>query len=177
MRPGRYFWKLRLKDGSKAVIREIRPADEPLMVRFHQSLSEASVYYRYFCMLKLEERISHSRLAGICFNQPHQKVALVIDRAVPRSAEHEILGVARLSMIQGTNEAEFAIIVSDQWQKQGLGGMLADCAIEVGRAEKLDRLRIVVLGGNREMLRLAERHGFKLTASGEGEISGELSLR
>ena len=30
------------------LIRPIRPEDEPMMVRFHETLSDESVYFRYF---------------------------------------------------------------------------------------------------------------------------------
>lgn len=174
--PAQYAHAVRLKDGSSGTIRPIRPEDEPLMIRFHQGLSASSVYYRYFGMLKLEERISHERLARICFNDYDREIALVLERQAPGSKSHEILAVARLSKVFGTNQAEFAIIVTDQWQKQGLGGELTRRALEVARAEKLDLLRVVVLPENREMLRLAERYGFKVTESSDGEVIAELTF-
>jgi acyl-CoA synthetase (NDP forming) len=42
--------------------------DEPLMVKFHSTLSEDSVQFRYFGFLKLEQRTTHERLTRICFN-------------------------------------------------------------------------------------------------------------
>ena len=74
-------WKL--KDGTAVTIRPIRPEDEPLMVRFHQTLSERSVYLRYFATLKLDQRIAHERLSRICFNDYDREMALVVERRDP----------------------------------------------------------------------------------------------
>jgi acetyltransferase len=49
-------------DGERVRVRPIRPEDEPLMVRFHETLSEQSVYMRYFHMMKLDQRTAHERL-------------------------------------------------------------------------------------------------------------------
>lgn len=174
--PLQYVGDLKLKDGSDAVVRPIRPEDEPLMKSFHEKLSEASVYYRYFGALKLEQRISHERLARICFNDYDREIALILDRQVPGSPEHEILGVARLSKIYGTDEAEFAIIITDAWQNQGLGAAMTERLIEVARAEKLQRLRAIILAENRDMRALAERLGFKTEQSRDGEVIAELDL-
>ena len=78
-------------------IRPIRPEDEPLMVRFHETLSEQSVYMRYFHMLGLTQRIAHERLTRICFIDYDREMALVAERQDPESGEREIMGVARLS--------------------------------------------------------------------------------
>ena len=57
--PTRYVWEEELRDGTPVTIRPIRPEDEPMMVRFHESLSEESVYMRFFHMLNLTQRIAH----------------------------------------------------------------------------------------------------------------------
>lgn len=168
---------IRLKDRSKAVIRPIRPDDEALMIKFHQGLSETSVYFRYFGMLKLEERIAHARLTRVCTNDSTDQIALVVDREIPGSNEHEILGVARLSRIDKGDEGEIAIIITDKWHHQGLGSELIERIIEVGRAKHFACLKVLVLPENREMLRLAERNGFKITHSADGEVVADLPLR
>ncbi len=174
--PAQYTHPKTLKDGSTAVIRPIRPEDEPLMIKVHEGLSEASVYYRYFGALKLEQRISHERLARICFNDYDREIALVLDRRIPGTDNHEILGVARLAKIFGTNEAEFAIVVTDAWQNQGLGVELSKRIEEIARAEGVQLLRAVMLPENREMQRLAKKMGFTIERSGNGEVIAELPL-
>ncbi len=54
--PARYVSPWTMKDGTRVTIRPIRPEDEPAMVRFHETLSERSVYLRYFHLMNLEQR-------------------------------------------------------------------------------------------------------------------------
>ena len=51
--PAQYVSSFRLKNGTRTIIRPIRHQDEPLMEKFHQGLSERSVYLRYFQALQL----------------------------------------------------------------------------------------------------------------------------
>ena len=83
-------------------IRPIRPEDEPLMVRFHETLSERSVYFRYFHAMQLTQRIAHDRLTRICFIDYEREMALVVLRNTAQTAESEILGVGRLIKMQGS---------------------------------------------------------------------------
>ena len=105
-----------MKDGTEVTIRPIRPEDEPLMVKFHETLSERSVYLRYFHMIKLSQRIAHERLTRICFIDYDREMALVADHKNPQTDEHEILGIGRLTKQPGTEEAQFAILVADPVQ-------------------------------------------------------------
>ena len=55
-----------MTDGTEVIIRPICPDDEPLMVWFHETLSDETVYLRYFHPMKLSKRVSHERLTRIC---------------------------------------------------------------------------------------------------------------
>ena len=94
--PSQYTFESRMKDGTAVTIRPIRPEDEPLMVKFHETLSERSVYLRYFCSLSLSTRVEHERLVRICFGAYDRGMALVADYKDPRTGEHQVLGVGRL---------------------------------------------------------------------------------
>ena len=107
------------------------------MVKFHETLSERSVYLRYFHLMNLEQRIAHERLTRICFIDYDREMALVAERRNPETGESEILGVGRMMKIHGTNEAEVAVLVSDQWQGRGLGKELLARLLIVGADEKL----------------------------------------
>ena len=77
--PIQYVGDWTLKDGTPVIIRPIRPEDEPFMVKFHESLSERTVYLRYFDPLKLSVRTSHERLARICFIDYAREIILVAE--------------------------------------------------------------------------------------------------
>jgi acetyltransferase len=139
-----------------------RPEDEPLMVKFHETLSEESVYHRYFAALKLSQRVAHERLTRICFNDYDREIALVAELKVPKGEEKKILGVGRLSKQHGRNEAEFSVLVSDEWQRQGLGCELLRRMIEIGRNEKLASISGVILADNHAMQHICRKVGFKV---------------
>jgi acetyltransferase len=144
------------------LIRVIRPEDEPLMVRFHATLSDQSVYYRYFTAMSLKQRTGHARLARLCFIDYDREIALVAVRDDLRTGRAEILGVGRLCKAHTGNEAEFAVVVSDCWQHRGVGTRLLKRLVEIGRAEHLARISGTVLAENLSMRRVCERVGFKL---------------
>jgi acetyltransferase len=168
--PSRYIAKWTLKDGTPVTIRPIRPEDEPTMVKFHQTLSERSVYLRYFHLMNLEQRVTHERLTRICFIDYDREMALVAERRNPETGEAEILGVGRLTKIHGTNEAEVAVLVSDSWQGRGLGKELLARLLLVGADEKLSKLVADILPDNRNIMRICEKLGFSLKHSLEDEV-------
>jgi acetyltransferase len=175
--PTQYVSVWKSRNGTPLTLRPIRPEDEPLMVNFHEALSEQSVYNRYFSPLQLPQRIAHERLTRICFNDYDREIALVVDHHAAGNRHHEILGVGRLSKISGTKDCEFALLVRDQWQNQGLGGQLLKSLIQIGRNEKLDRIQGIILSENRAMQHVCRKAGFQIHFDKEaGEFSAVLEL-
>jgi acetyltransferase len=165
--PTRYVAKWKMKNSTPVVIRPIQPEDEPLLVKFHESLSEESVYHRYFSQIKLDQRIAHERLTRICFNDYDREIALVAERKDSKTGDREILGVGRLSKARGLNEGEFALLISDRWQKQGLGSELLKRLVEIARSEKLTRVSAIIMSDNHAMLHVCKKTGFALKADSE----------
>ena len=158
-------------------LRPIRPEDEPLLVKFHSTLSERSVYFRYFSHLKLDQRTAHERLTRICFNDYDREIALVAERKDPRSGEEEIIGVGRLSKVRSNNEGEFALVISDRWQDRGLGTQLLRMLVQISRDEQLTRLRGRIMTDNKEMQHVCKKVGLSLQhKTGEGEWEAEIKL-
>src|SRR5271166_4701773 len=161
--PTQYITPWTAKDGTQMVLRPIRPEDEPLLVKFHGTLSDRSVSLRYFHAMKYTARVAHERLTRSCFIDYDREMALVADRKNPETGEHEILGGGRLIKIRGTEDAEFALVVSDCFQGLGLGTELVSRLLQVGRDENIDRIFGDILPENAEMQRICEKLGFKMT--------------
>ena len=168
--PSQYCSRWDLKDGTPAVIRPIRPEDEPLMVRFHETLSERSVYLRYFHLINLEQRTTHERLTRICFIDYDREMALLAVRRNPETAESEILGVGRLMKIHGTQEAEIAALISDNWQGRGLGKELLTRLLSVAADDKISKVTADILPDNRGVMRICDKLGFSLKHSLDDEV-------
>lgn len=176
--PTQFTWHNRLPNETEVTIRPIRPEDEPLLIQFHQTLSDESVYFRYFHLIGLKHRIAHERLTRLCFIDYDRELALVAERKDAQTGQAEILAVARLSKLHATNDAEFGMLVSDRYHRQGLGTTLLRCLLNVGRSEQLDRISAEILCENRAMQRVCEKLGFQLHHSSEdGVVKAEISLQ
>jgi acetyltransferase len=168
--PSQYISDWKLNNGTPITIRPIRPEDEPLMVEFHKTLSEESVYFRYFHMIKLSQRITHERLTRICFIDYDREMALVAEYQNPETENREILAVGRLSKLHGSNAAEFAMLVSDKFQDQGLGTELLRRLLEVGKNEKSCCIYADILADNSGMQRICEKLGFQITNTSDTTV-------
>lgn len=161
--PTQYVSKWTLKDGREVTIRPIRPEDEPLMAEFHRTLSDRTVYLRYFASLSLSARIAHERLLRICFGDYEREMVLVVEHVNPRNGAPGIVGVGRLNKLRVTSkQAEVAVLVSDAYQRGGLGSELLRLIIEVAREEKMTRVCSEMLGDNLAMQVISKKLGFKL---------------
>ncbi|MBV8571142.1 MAG: GNAT family N-acetyltransferase [Acidobacteriaceae bacterium] len=174
--PSQYAKQVMLRDGTAIHIRPIRPEDEPSLIRFHSTLSDESVYKRYFSPMNLESRIDHERLVRMCFIDYDRQMALIAEAANASGGPREIVGVGRLIKMLETNEAELAFLVSDAFQGRGIGSELIQGLIAFGRDEKLARLTAVFLAGNRAMEQLFRDHGFTFADGPEPELR-ETELR
>jgi acetyltransferase len=176
--PTRYITNLTLRDPASTgvTIRPIRPEDEPLMIEFHKTLSERSVQLRYFGLLSLEQRTLHERLTRMCFIDYDREIALVADRE-RSNGRHEILGVGRLIKAHGRDEAEFTLLVSDQWQGKGIGTELLKLLVHIGRNENLRRITGRILRDNVAMQQVSKEIGFHLRFDDvDGDWKAEIVL-
>jgi acetyltransferase len=162
--PEEYISSWNSTDGTPLVLRPIRPEDEPLMVKFHSQLSEETVYFRYFGLPRLNQRIAHERLRRICFNDYDREIALVAIRQDPttKEDEDEIIAVGRLTKLHGLNQAEFAIVIADQFQRLGLGTKLLSRLVEIGRHEGIELIFGNILPENYPMQHVAKKVGFQV---------------
>ena len=156
-----------MKDGAEVTIRPIRPEDEPVMVKFHETLSDRTVYLRYFYSLSLSARVAHERLSRICFVDYDREMALVADQTDRTTGQRRIMGVGRLVKLHARNQAEVAVLVSDQYQRRGLGTELLSKLVQVARDEKLGGISAEMMGDNLGMQATFRKLGFRLSSSSD----------
>jgi acetyltransferase len=176
--PARFVSHRSFPDGVELHFRAIRPEDEPMVAAFHHTLSERSVYLRYFHWMKLEQRTDHDRLTRMCFIDYDRQMAFVAERRSPETGLRDIVGIGRLVKSHTANESELAVIVSDTFQRRGIGSQLVRLLIDFGREEKLERITATVLQENRAMQKIFEKEGFVFKATDDREaLEAELDLR
>jgi acetyltransferase len=92
-------------------------------------------------------------------------MALVAERRNGAENTEEIIAIGRLTKIGTSKEAEFAVLVSDQYQNQGLGSELGRRLVQIARAEKLERISALVLIENMPMRTVLDQLGFQSRAT------------
>jgi acetyltransferase len=175
--PRKYVSTWTCPDGQVLRLRPIRPEDEPLVIEFHASLSDETVFSRYLRHLGFDERTAHERLIRICFVDYDREMALVAECDHPETDLPHIIGIGRLSRLFGTDDAEFAVLVTDARQGKGVGTELLRRLVEVARAEGVANLGADMRVDNVGMRRAAEKVGFAIHATAtEDVVRAEMRL-
>jgi acetyltransferase len=162
--PTRFVIPWRLKDSRAVLLRPIRPEDEPLEKQLITGLSEESSRYRFFHILK---DITHTMLTRYCNIDYDREMAIMAEYTadgIKRS-----VGVSRLIIEPDGQSGEFAVLVADDFQDNGLGLKLSDMLIGIAEERGLKSIYALVLNDNRKMLRLAKNLGFTKESSSTTE--------
>jgi len=143
-----------LPDGRVIVIRPIRPDDQERLRASHARLSPLTRYRRF---LSSKPYLSSADTTYLAVIDGCDHYALVATFA-PDGGDETIIGVARfVRSPRDPRVAEFAIVVGDQWQGQGVGrelmGRLVDAAVTRG----VERFEATMLADNLAIRRLCER--------------------
>lgn len=158
---------LTLRDGTRVVIRPIRPEDRQIEKEFVQNLSDEARYFRFLNAIReLNERMLTQFTRIDYFNE----MALI---AVIQENEREIeIGVARYIVDPDGKNCEFAIVIADAWQGRGIGSRLMVHLMEAAQNRGLETMEGLVLASNHKMLSLMAALGFRIEAA-----AGEPTLR
>ncbi len=170
--PVQYVSPWKTRSGVSVLVRPIRPEDEPLIVAFHDRLSERTVVQRYFTALDLNARTAHDRLTRICFIDYDRELAFVAEANDPVVGP-VIGGVSRMIREEYGRSATLAVVIADDFQGQGLGETLMRRALSAARIEGINQVLIYFLPENTRMRNLSRKLGFALTEE-EKLIRGEL---
>ncbi|MGM9490114.1 GNAT family N-acetyltransferase [Ideonella sp. YS5] len=144
--------RLNLPGQRSVVLRPILPQDADAEQRFVTGLSLASRHKRFHVGLRQLSPSTLRQMTEIDYRDHVALVAQVQDDSRAPDAEPEIVADARYVRLAGTNEAEFAIAVADEWQSLGLGRALMARLARHAKAQGLDALVGDVLPENRRMI-------------------------
>jgi acetyltransferase len=175
--PIQYVRPFTLNNGTHVEIRPIKPEDEPLMIEFTTTLSSDNIYLRYFHAVSVSNLISHEQMARMSFVDYNREMALVAVQPHPKSEEPRIIAHGQLTKLHGTNDAEFAIQVRDEFQGTGLGTELLQRLLEIARNEKIQRVVAEIMPENKGMRRICEKLGFNFHRAPDSQnIFAEIDL-
>jgi acetyltransferase len=168
--PSEYVIDFMMKDGRKAVLRPVRPEDEPMEEEMFRNFSEQTQRFRFFQLIK---DITHELLIRYTQIDYYREIAIIAE--VEKEGEKKMAGVVRLIADPYNETAEFAIVVADPWQFKGLGNKLTDYMLEIARERKTKKVYASVLEENVIMLHMLQKRGFKIIQN-DGENYCELEL-
>jgi acetyltransferase len=168
--PSRYTTPWKIRDGRDVLLRPIRAEDEPLIREMLSSLSEETLRVRFFVVMEIDHRIL-MQFCNIDYDREIEIIAELKEDGVRR-----ILGGGRLIVEPDSGSGQFAVLVHDEFQKQGLGEKLLDMTIGIAQGKGLKEIYGIVLTENEKMLKLSRKMGFKPTKLPDGITRVSLAL-
>ncbi|WP_417908579.1 GNAT family N-acetyltransferase [Candidatus Electronema sp. PJ] len=159
--PSHLVTKRQLPNGTDMVIRPIRPEDAELEQEFVRNLSDQAKYFRF---MQAIDELSPQMVARFTQIDYSREMALIAVVQNTEGKETEI-GVARYSINPDGRSCEFAIVVADEWQRQGIAHLLMQQLIATARNHGLQIMEGDVLANNYDMLTLVEKLGFVISTS------------
>jgi acyl-CoA synthetase (NDP forming)/RimJ/RimL family protein N-acetyltransferase len=139
-----------LRDGGTAHLRPIRPDDADRLVRFYSRLSEETIYFRFFSLLRNLPQRDVERFTNV---DHVDRVALVA------TVGDEMIGVVRYDRV-APDEAEVAFNIEDAHQGRGLGSVFLEHIAAAARERGISRFVADVLPANRKMLNIFQEAGY-----------------
>lgn len=151
-----------LKDGSTVVIRPARPEDEADLEHFFESLSQESLYFRFF-----SGAVNLRQVAALASHVDyHDRYSLVATTGADGAliAHGMYVGI-------GGERAEVAFAVADAYQGHGLATLLLGQLAEVAQVAGITVFEAWVLPSNHRMIEVFRESGFVVKTSAEpGQI-------
>ncbi len=152
-------------------LRLINEKDIGLWTDFVNSCSEKSLWLRFLSPFSA----TPERAQRFCNIDPEEEVAVVAEMNV--RGQNKFLGIARLiknKRFEG--EVEYALIISDPWQKKHLGHVLSEQCIELAKQTGYKKIRSETLQENYAMLRIFKKCDFQFDGKDENMLSMSLDV-
>jgi L-amino acid N-acyltransferase YncA len=166
-----------LPDGTEVLVRPLRPEDAELLVSGFEHLSSETRHRRFLSSVK---HLTPQQVRELTHPDGYDHLAWVVASVDPGStAEREGLAVAR-SIREGADPtiAEFAIVVTDEWQGRGVGKLLTRVLADEARRCGVRKWRALMLVDNERVRKLlsgvGREAGRKIGGDGTVEILYDL---
>jgi acetyltransferase len=169
--PDQYIDVFKLREGPSAVIRPIRPEDEPLMEELMRTSSEQTLMMRFF--RKMSD-MTHEQLTRYCHVDYDREISFVA--IIRDNGRDRIIGEVRMSKLPDQENAEMAVVVGDSWQGQGIGKALCMQCLKIAKEIGIKKMWMEILQMNSRMLYRAEKMGFRKVSSDEDSVKVLLEL-
>ncbi len=154
--PQEYLHHHQLPDGTPVLFRPIQPEDEPAWHAMLARCSERSLWLRFRYLFK---ETTHEMATRFCFIDYDRTLAIVAE--ITTADQQRLIGVGRLVADADHQHAEYAVLVEDAWQGQGLGLALTDYCLEICQSWGIDRVVAETTMDNNRMQAIFTQCGFQ----------------
>ena len=135
--------------------RPIKPSDEDLEREFFYSLSDESVYYRFFNIVKA---MPHEKVQPLVNIDYRDEMAIACFIGGP--GEEKMIAIGRYKIDPADNLAEIAFLVRDDWQQRGIGTFLFKKMTDIAMKRGIGGFKAEVLAQNRKMMSVFHKSRF-----------------
>ena len=155
-----------LKDGTEIILRPIKPEDEPLWLELLASCSKESIYHRFRYDFYFD---SHDIASQYCFIDYDREIAIVAE--VEDEGKKKLIGVGRLIADPDVEVMEYAILITDAWQKKELGFTLTNYCMEIAKSRGVKILAAETTKDNKPMISVFRKLNFKIRFNEDTTVS------
>ena len=152
-----------LPDGTNVTIRPIRPEDAAIEQKFVKDLSAESKYFRFMQSLEQLTPLMLARFTQIDYDSEMALIAEINER----KKDTRIIGVVRYVSNPDRHSCEFALTVSDDFQRKGIGRHLMHRLMTIAHDRGIEVMEGEVLSTNSKMLKLMQRLNFRIVHNPE----------
>lgn len=149
-------WTQTLADGREVMIRPLSHGDVVAERNFIEALSDQSRRYRFLGQMRHPSEEFIDQLTDIDYAKDMALAAVVASES-----GEQIVGVSRYATGGGSERAECAVVVADEWQNKGLGTALMQHLIDIAQQRGVRVLESTDMSENSEMRELARDLGFQ----------------
>jgi acetyltransferase len=155
--PTEYERTVLIKGGRTVFLRPIRPEDEPLEEEMFKTFSLQTRRFRFFGPIG---DITHEMLVRYSQIDYDREIAIIAE--VEESGKKKMAGVVRLISDPYNENAEYAIVIGDPWQGQGLGTIMTRYILDIAKSRGIKKVFAYLLEDNFDMRHLFQKFGFSV---------------
>jgi len=155
--PEKYVKSTVLQDGTRVLLRPIKPEDEPMWLAMLGSCSKESLYNRFRYFFHWE---THEVATRYCYIDSDREIAIVAE--IVEEGQKKLIGVGRLVADPDHETVEYAVLIADAWQQKDLGNIITDFCLEVAEGGKLKKIVAQTTPDNKRMISVFQKRGFEV---------------
>jgi acyl-CoA hydrolase/RimJ/RimL family protein N-acetyltransferase len=148
-----------MRTGEPYLLRPVKISDEPVLKEFFYSLSDQSVYRRFFSM---RTDMPHERLQEFVIIDYTKEIIILAVKQTEHGEREEIISLAQYGIDETNHTAEVAFVVRDSYQGKGIGTEMLNYLTFLARKRGLLGFTAEVLIENKAMLHVFEKMGFAI---------------